>query len=70
MKKTIKEWRELCHLSQEELAARTGKSQVTISHWETGKTKPTKIEDAAKLRKALMLESEDSIIVPYDSTFI
>ena len=70
MKKTIKEWRELCHLSQAELARMTGKTQVTISLWETGKTKPTKIEDAVKLRKALMLEAEDSIIVPYDSTFI
>ena len=70
MEKTLKEWRELRGYSQGEFAELIGKSQVTVSHWETGKKKPTKIEDVAVIRRVLKLKPKDAISLPDYSTFI
>ncbi len=70
MEHTIKEWRELRGISQGELADLIGKSQVTVSHWETGKATPTKLKDLTALKQVLKLKSKDGILLPDGSTLI
>ena len=69
LKLTLKQWRRLKDITQEELAERVGKTAVTISKWEQGHTEP-KMSDMDNLRKALELKASDSIVLPERSTLI
>ena len=63
MKYTLKQWRMLRGMSQEELAKAIGKkSYITIYHWEKGNYEP-RVSDIEALKKALKLKASDSIIV-------
>ena len=44
MEYTLKQWRAIRGLSQTELAESIGKTQITVSNWETGKTAPTVLQ--------------------------
>lgn len=63
MKATLKQWRGLRGMTQEDLAEAVGVSPTTVSQWETGKTPPRK-KNKARLRAVLNLDKDDSIIVP------
>ena len=52
MKRTLKEWRELRYMSQEQLAEAINRTNMTISLWETGKSEP-KYSDLVKLSQVL-----------------
>lgn len=65
MEYTLKEWRNQKGISQTELAEAIGRTQVTISHWETG-TSDLKFKDMQKLRTALGLEPTDVILMETD----
>ena len=63
MEDTLKQWRAIRGLSQTELAESIGKTQITVSNWETGKSDP-RYRDMLKLREALALEPTDVILMP------
>lgn len=63
MKKTLKEWRELRYMSQEQLAEKIGRTNMTVSLWETGKSEP-KYSDLVKLSQVLKTKGIDNIILP------
>ena len=65
MEYTLKQWRGIKNISQDKLAAAIGRTQITISHWETGKSGP-KAGDMCKLREALALGPEDVILMQTD----
>ena len=44
MKKTLKQWRKVASLTQEEAAKKLGVSHDTISRWESGATQPTALQ--------------------------
>lgn len=63
MKRTLKEWRELRYMSQEQLAEAIGRTNMTVSLWETGKSEP-KYSDLVKLSQVLRTKGIDNIILP------
>lgn len=63
MKRTLKEWRELRYMSQEQLAEAINRTNMTISLWETGKSEP-KYSDLVKLSQVLKTKGIDNIIMP------
>lgn len=65
MEYTLKQWRGIMHVSQAELAAAINRTQITISHWETGKSIP-RYDDMLKMRAALGLGPEDVIVLPME----
>lgn len=65
MEYTLKQWRNIRGVSQEQLAEAIGITNQTISNWETGKTN-MKYSDVLKVRKALDLAPEDAIKVHTD----
>ncbi len=67
MKATIAQWRGLRRVSQEWLALEIGKTQKTISQWETGKSEP-RPSDLDAIHKALRLKATDHILLPKDLT--
>lgn len=52
-------------MSQTELAESIGKTQKTISAWETGKTEP-RPSDLDAIHKALKLKATDHILLQKD----
>lgn len=65
MKKSLAEWRKSKGLSQTALADMIGKTQKTISQWETGKTEPYP-SDLDKIHAVLKLRQTDHILLPKD----
>ena len=63
MKYTIKQWRGIRGLSQKDLAKAIGKTDMTISLWETGKTEPA-WSDLVKISQALNTGGIDNIVMP------
>ena len=63
VKHTLRQWRQLAELTQEELAEAVGRDRTTIVRWEQGKTQPT-AEDIAKIEKALAVKWSDDVILP------
>ena len=62
MKLTIKGWRAVKGMSQTDLAEAIGKTQKTISAWETGKSEPYP-RDIDAMHKAMKLKSTDHILL-------
>lgn len=60
---TLKQWRMLRNMSQEQLAEAIGRTSITISLWETGKSEP-KYSDLIKMSRVLKTEGIDNIILP------
>ena len=60
---TLKQWRRISGLSQTELAEIVDKDVSTIVRWEKDGA-PTKIEDIAKLEKALNINWQTDICMP------
>lgn len=54
----LRVWRELRHLSQEQLAAAVGVSQAMISHIEIGKHSP-RVEIAQRIAQTLGVATDD-----------
>lgn len=67
MKLTIAGWRAERKMSQTELADKIGKTQKTISAWETGKSEPYP-SDLDMIHKAMKLKPTDHILLPKDLT--
>lgn len=63
MKRTLEEWRELRYMTQKDLADAIGKTNMTISLWETGKSEP-KYSDLVKLSQVLKTKGIDNILLP------
>lgn len=60
---TLRQWRQLAGLTQDNLAEAVGVHRTTIVRWEQGKTHPT-AEDIAKIEKALAVKWSDDVILP------
>lgn len=60
---TLRQWRQLAGLTQEDLAVVVGRDRTTIVRWEQGKTHPT-AEDIAKIETALSVKWSDDVILP------
>ena len=60
---TLKQWRQLAGLTQEQLAKAVGKDRVTVYRWETGQTHP-KANDIVKLEQVLNVKWSDDVIMP------
>lgn len=52
-------------MTQSELAERIGRTQKTISAWETGKSEPYP-SDLDLMHKAMKLKATDHILLPKD----
>ena len=63
MQYTLKQWRRLRNMTQEQLAEAVDRAPITILNWENGKSEP-KYKDVLKLRLALRLEPTDVILMP------
>lgn len=63
VKHTLRQWRQLAGLTQDNLAEAVGVHRTTIVRWEQGKTQPT-AEDIAKIEKALAVKWSDDVILP------
>lgn len=62
MKYTLKQWRGIRNVSQEELAKAIGKTNMTISLWETGKAEP-RWSDLIKIEQFLGTGGIDNILM-------
>lgn len=60
---TLRQWRQLAGLTQEQFAEAIGVHRTTIVRWEQGKTHPT-AEDIPKIEKALSVKWSDDVILP------
>lgn len=60
---TLKQWRQINGLSQSELAEMVDKDVSTIVRWEKDGT-PAKVEDIAKIEKALNITWQTDICMP------
>ena len=60
---TLRQWRQLAGLTQDDLAEAVGRNRTTIVRWEQGKTHPT-AEDIAKIEQALAVKWSDDVILP------
>lgn len=65
MKLSIAGWRKERRMTQSELAERIGRTQKTISAWETGKSEPYP-SDLDLMHKAMKLKATDHILLPKD----
>lgn len=65
MKLSIAGWRKERKMTQSELAERIGRTQKTISAWETGKSEPYP-SDLDLMHKAMKLKATDHILLPKD----
>lgn len=65
MKLSIAGWRKERRMTQSELAEMIGRTQKTISAWETGKSEPYP-SDLDLMRKAMKLKATDHILLPKD----
>lgn len=63
VKHTLRQWRQLAGLTQDDLAEAVGVHRTTIVRWEQGKTQPT-AEDIAKIEKTLAVKWSDDVILP------
>lgn len=63
VKHTLRQWRQLAGLTQDDLAEAVGVHRTTIVRWEQGKTQPT-AEDIAKIEKALAVKWSDDVVLP------
>lgn len=63
VKHTLRQWRQLAGLTQDDLAEAVGVHRTTIVRWEQGKTQPT-AEDIAKIEKALAVKWPDDVVLP------
>jgi transcriptional regulator with XRE-family HTH domain len=61
---TLREARQQRKLTQEELAARSGVEQTTISNLETGRVQSPTWETVSRLCKVLRVKPEDVFPVP------
>ena len=59
---TLKQWRQLTGLTQEELAKAVGRNRTTIVAWEQGKSVPN-ANDIAVIEKVLKIKWSDDIIL-------
>lgn len=62
MKLTLKQWRSVKNMTQEQLSDLTGISMVTISKWENGRGSPT-VKNLREVSTALGI-SMDDILLP------
>lgn len=60
---TLRQWRAIRNMSQEQLAEAIGKTNMTISNWETGKTEPS-YSELVKLSLVLNTNGIDNILLP------
>lgn len=60
---TLKQWRMLTGLTQEDFANAVGKDRTTIARWEKGETQP-KADDIAKIEQVLKIKWSDDIRMP------
>lgn len=60
---TLKQWRMLTGLTQEDFAKSVGKDRTTIVRWEKGETQP-KADDIAKIEQVLRIKWSDDILMP------
>ena len=60
---TLRQWRMLAGLTQEEFADKVGRERTTIVRWESGKTQP-KADDIAKIEQVLKIKWSDDVIMP------
>ena len=65
MKLSIAGWRKERRMTQSELAERIGRTQKTISAWDTGKSEPYP-SDLDLMHKAMKLKATDHILLPKD----
>lgn len=65
MKLSIAGWRKERRMTQSELAEMIGRTQKTISAWETGKSEPYP-SDLDLMHKAMKLKATDHILLPKD----
>lgn len=65
MKLSIAGWRKERKMTQSELAEMIGRTQKTISAWETGKSEPYP-SDLDLMHKAMKLKATDHILLPKD----
>lgn len=63
VKHTLKQWRMLSGLTQEQLADAIDRDRTTIVRWEQGDTHP-KANDIAKLEQVLKIKWSDDVIMP------
>lgn len=64
MKGTLKQWRGFHNMTQAQLGACIGRSEVTIANWEKGVSQPN-ATDIAKIEKILNIDwSNDVILMP------
>ena len=63
VKYTLRQWRLLTGMTQEDFAKAVGRERTTIVRWESGKTQP-KADDIAKIEKVLNIKWSDDIVVP------
>ena len=60
---TLKQWRILSGLTQEQLAEAVGRDRTTIVRWEQGDTHP-KADDIAKIEQVLKIKWSDDVVMP------
>lgn len=60
---TLKQWRILAGMTQEDFAKAVGRHRTAIVRWENGKTQP-KADDIAKIEKVLRIKWSDDILMP------
>ena len=59
---TLRQWRQLAGLTQEELAKAVGRNRTTIVAWEQGKSAPN-ANDIAVIEKVLKIKWSDDIVL-------
>lgn len=59
---TLKQWRQLTGLTQEELANAIGRHRTTVVAWEQGKSAPD-ANDIAEIEKVLKIKWSDDIVL-------
>lgn len=63
VKHTLKQWRMLAGLTQEQLADAVGRERTTIYRWEQGETHP-KASDIVKIEQVLNIKWSDDVVMP------
>lgn len=58
---TLKQWRQLAGLTQEQFAEAINRSRITVVRWEQGKTAPN-ANDIAEIEKVLKIKWSDDIL--------
>ena len=60
---TLKQWRVLAGLTQDQFAEAVDRNRTTIVSWEQGKTHP-KASDIIKIEQVLNIKWSDDVIMP------